>query len=56
VVLAKSLVDELVPVLSIPRNWIADANANLRLESIGFNKGTDDWPAQMIEKLNQPLP
>ena len=27
VLLAKSLIDERVPILSIPRNWIADMNA-----------------------------
>jgi len=42
--------------LSIPRNWIADANANLRLERIGFDSQPQTWPQQMLEKLNQPLP
>ncbi len=55
VLLAKPLVDELMPTFSIPRNWIADANANLRLESIGFGDRSENWPRQMIEKLSQPL-
>lgn len=52
VVLGKSMVDELVPSLSIPRNWIVDTAANLRLESIGFARGTE-WPKQMLDKLGE---
>src|SRR5262249_42922885 len=55
VVLAKSLVDQLVTELSIPRNWIADTNGTLRLENIGFDSRIENWPQQMLDKLTQPL-
>jgi hypothetical protein len=48
VLLGKALVGQLVEHLSIPRNWIADANANPRLERIGFDSQSQNWPQQMI--------
>ena len=51
VVLAKPLVDRLMPSISIPRNWIADSAGVLRWESIGFDDRIADWPGQMLQKL-----
>jgi hypothetical protein len=51
VLLAKPLIDDMVPSLSIPRNWISDSAGILRLESFGFYSGIPDWPATMIAKL-----
>jgi thiol-disulfide isomerase/thioredoxin len=56
VLLAKSFVDDLVPSLTIPLNWIADANARLRLESTGHERTSANWLPQMLQKLNEPLP
>ena len=51
VLLAKSVVDELVPSLSIPRNWVADLVANLRMESIGFGGDGEKWTTDVMEAL-----
>jgi hypothetical protein len=56
VLLAKAAVDELMPEVSVPRNWIADTAGTLRLELIGFDSRIADWPRRMLEKLAQPLP
>ncbi len=53
VLLAKSVVDELVPSLSIPRNWVADLAANLRMESIGFGGDGEKWTAGVMEVLEK---
>jgi hypothetical protein len=50
VVLAKALVDQLMPSISIPRNWIVDTAGVLRWESFGFDDRVADWPGQMLEK------
>ncbi len=46
---AKTLVDDLVPELSIPRTWIVDSSGTLRAERVGYYAG--DWPDHMLEKL-----
>jgi hypothetical protein len=51
VVLAKALVDQLMPSISIPRNWIVDTAGVLRWESFGFDDRVADWHGQMLEKL-----
>jgi thiol-disulfide isomerase/thioredoxin len=55
VLLAKNYVDELLPVLSIPRNWIVDANGKWRLEQIGFGNDAD-WEKLMMDKLESAKP
>ncbi|MGI8989152.1 MAG: redoxin domain-containing protein [Bryobacteraceae bacterium] len=52
---ARAYVDTMVPSLSIPRNWIVDKDAVLRLESVGFDSG-DKWIDRMtgtIETLEK---
>jgi thiol-disulfide isomerase/thioredoxin len=54
---AAGYVHDLVPQLSIPRNWIVDASGVLRTESIGFGSGGDKWVDDMIaamEKAREP--
>ena len=48
VLAAEAYVHKLVPELSIPRNWIVDANGVLRTERIGFGNGSDQWVDEMI--------
>ncbi|SPE35473.1 exported hypothetical protein [Candidatus Sulfopaludibacter sp. SbA3] len=52
---ARQLVHALLPQVSVPRNWIADPAAHVRVESIGFDFRIVDWPHDMLEKLKQPL-
>ena len=49
---ARAYVDKLLPSLSIPRNWIVDAQAVLKLESIGFGGGNDD---KWVEKITETI-
>lgn len=55
VLLASSYVNELLPFISIPRNWIVDAAGKWRLEQIGFG-AAEDWEKEMIEKIEQTRP
>ena len=53
VLLAKSYVDDLLPVLSIPRNWIVDLQGKWQWEQTGF--GSDaKWEEDMLLKLDLP--
>lgn len=45
---ALGYVNKLVPELSIPRNWIVDADGVLRQERVGFGSGEDKWVDDMI--------
>jgi hypothetical protein len=49
---AKSLYDQLVPFVGIPRNWIVDASGVLRLEQMGFLRN-DKWEELMLEALEK---
>lgn len=54
VVPARFLVESLVPMLSVPRNWIIDGAGVMRFESVGFGGDGEKWVEQllqMIEKL-----
>ncbi len=53
---AKELVHALLPQVSVPRNWIVDPTAHVRVESIGFDFRMVNWPHDMLEKLMQPFP
>jgi thiol-disulfide isomerase/thioredoxin len=45
---ASGYVAKLVPELSIPRNWIVDADGVVKMERIGFGNGEDGWVDEMI--------
>ena len=45
-----------VPELSIPRNWIVDAEGVLRLERIGFGNGEDKWVDEMVGVMEKARP
>ena len=52
IILAKDVVDAVVPQLAIPRNWLVNAQGKLQWEQIGF--GSDDaWGAMMLAKLDE---
>lgn len=51
---ARDVVDAVVPVLSIPRNWFVDPKGQLQWEQLGFRPG-DDWQQTMIAKLDEML-
>jgi thiol-disulfide isomerase/thioredoxin len=53
VLAADRYVHAMVPELSIPRNWIVDANGVLRTERIGFGSGDDKWVDDMIALLEK---
>jgi hypothetical protein len=53
VLAADTYVHKLVPELSIPRNWIVDANGVLRTERIGFGSGDDKWVDDMIALMEK---
>lgn len=55
VLLAKNYVDDLLPLISIPRNWIVDATGKWQWEQIGF--GPDEkWEDTVLEKLEKTKP
>jgi thiol-disulfide isomerase/thioredoxin len=57
VLAADTYAHKLVPELSIPRNWIVDADGVLRIESVGFGGGDDKWVTDMLaimEKARLP--
>jgi hypothetical protein len=52
VVPAEPLVNSLIPMLTIPTNWIVDTDGVVRLERIGF--GADEkWADQAIETIEK---
>ncbi len=40
-----------VPMLSVPRIWIVDANGNWQWESIGFDATMEDFEHQLLKKV-----
>ena len=50
---AEAYVHNLIPELSIPRNWIVDANGVLKTERIGFGSGDDKWVDDMIAVMEK---
>jgi thiol-disulfide isomerase/thioredoxin len=50
---ARAYVDKLIPSLSIPRNWIVDRDAILRLESVGYGGDGDKWVDSIIETIKE---
>jgi hypothetical protein len=50
---ADAYVHKLVPELSIPRNWIVDANGVLKTERVGFGGGDDKWVDDMIAVMEK---
>jgi thiol-disulfide isomerase/thioredoxin/tetratricopeptide (TPR) repeat protein len=53
---ASGYVAKLVPELSIPRNWIVDADGVLKMERIGFGTGDDNWVDAMVGVMEKARP
>jgi thiol-disulfide isomerase/thioredoxin len=53
---AASYVNQLIPELSIPRNWIVDAGGVLKMERIGFGGNGDNWIDEMIGVMEKARP
>ena len=49
VLLAKDYVEEVVPEVSIPRNWIVNSEGKWLLEEADFNAG--EWPDRVLQKV-----
>ena len=50
VLMAKSYVDELLPSLTIPQNWIVDAHGKWAWQQTGFGS-RDKWQAEILKQL-----
>ncbi len=50
VLIARDLIYELMPVPSVPQNWIVDSANKWRWSAEGFGDG-DDWQKRVMEKL-----
>jgi hypothetical protein len=45
--------EELVPMLGIPLNWIVDAAGVVRFESVGFGGDGERWAEQLLETIEK---
>jgi thiol-disulfide isomerase/thioredoxin len=52
VLLAKDYVYELLPLISIPRNWVLDASGKWQWEQIGMGP-PESWEKAVLEKLSK---
>jgi hypothetical protein len=52
VIPAEFLVRSLVPMLSIPRNWLIDGAGVMRFESVGFGGDVEKWMEQLVEMID----
>lgn len=53
VIPAAFLMNQLVPSLGIPLNWIVDANGVVRLERVGFGGDGAKWVEEMAEAIEE---
>ncbi len=53
VIPASALMEELVPMLGIPLNWIVDAQGVVRFEAVGFGGDGEKWIAGMMEAMEK---
>lgn len=51
VLLAKTFVDNFAGPLGVPTNWIANREATVELEAVGFGGDGDEWVKQTLAKL-----
>jgi thiol-disulfide isomerase/thioredoxin len=56
VLLAADYVNDVIPVLGIPRLWIVDAAGKWRWEQVGGSKDDARWEKQLLEKLDSVKP
>ncbi len=53
VIPASALMEELVPMLGIPLNWIVDAQGVVRFEAVGFGGDGDKWTEQLLATIDK---
>jgi thiol-disulfide isomerase/thioredoxin len=53
VVPAEAYVEDFLPYLSIPRNWIVTPDGTLSLEAIGFGGDGDKWVDEAIKEIEK---
>ncbi len=53
VVPATFLMDELVPALGIPLDWIVDSGAVVRFERVGFGGDGDKWAEEILATIDR---
>jgi thiol-disulfide isomerase/thioredoxin len=53
VIPAQALVNTVLPVVGIPRNWIFDTKGVFRWEQIGYNSSDADWEKKFLEVLEK---
>jgi hypothetical protein len=53
VISASRLVEDLVPTLAIPLNWIVDATGVVRFESVGFGGDGEKWVDQLMQTIEK---
>ncbi len=53
VIPARLLMDDLVPMLGIPLNWIVDPDGVVRFESVGFGGDGDAWIEQVLQTIEK---
>jgi len=56
VLLAADYVNDVIPVLGIPRLWIVDATGKWRWEQVGGSTDDAKWEKQLLEKLDSVKP
>ncbi len=47
------LMQQLVPMLAIPLNWIVDASGEVRYESVGFGGDGDTWAEEILAIIDK---
>ena len=55
VLIARDLIFELMPVPSVPQNWIVDSANKWRWSEVGFGDG-DEWQNNALKKLDDSSP
>jgi len=53
VIPAQALVNTVLPVVGIPRNWIFDTKGVFRWEQVGYNSSDADWETKFLEILEK---
>jgi len=54
VLLARELVDQVLPATAIPQNWFVDAKGRLQWLQLGYG-GDPKWQEMMLAKLDEVL-
>ena len=53
VIPAQALVNRVLPVVGIPRNWIFDTKGVFRWEQVGYNSSDAEWEKKFLEVLEK---